>query len=269
MPEILRRSLAPINDETWKIIDQEAARVLKANLSARHFVDLSGPHGWSFSSVNLGRLDIPKQNKGEDVPWGIREVLPLIEIRQPFNMEQSEVDYFSRGARDIDLTAIQDAAKKCAFFEETAIYKGFPKANIQGILEASSHLPFTLSGNTEECVKTLCETLEVFQELTIEGPFTLVLGSKPYSMLKQATLHGYPLQKAVQSLIGGEILWSPVLEGGVLVSTRGGDFELTVGKDFSIGYCYHDRSRIELYLTESFAFRVLEPNAIVVFEVQV
>ncbi|WP_437855915.1 encapsulin [Sorangium sp. So ce363] len=58
-------------------------------------------------------------------------------------------------------------------------------------------------------------------------------------------------------------MWAPALEGGVLLSTRGSDFELTVGEDLSIGYDRHDKDIIELFLTESFTFRVLEPAAAV------
>jgi len=54
-----------------------------------------------------------------------------------------------------------------------------------------------------------------------------------------------------------------VLDGGVLLSTRGGDFELTVGADCAIGYAGHDRDNVELYITASFTFRVLEPKAAV------
>jgi len=47
----------------------------------------------------------------------------------------------------------------------------------------------------------------------------------------------------------------------VLLSIRGGDYELTVGQDLSVGYASHDRTTVELYLTESFTFRVLEDKA--------
>jgi uncharacterized linocin/CFP29 family protein len=36
---------------------------------------------------------------------------------------------------------------------------------------------------------------------------------------------------------------------------------LTVGQDLSVGYAYHERHRVELYLAESFTFRILEPAA--------
>ena len=48
------------------------------------------------------------------------------------------------------------------------------------------------------------------------------------------------------------------LRGGALVSTRVGDYELTVGQDLSIGYTADDRTDVELFITETFTFRVLE-----------
>ena len=57
-------------------------------------------------------------------------------------------------------------------------------------------------------------------------------------------------------------MWAPALEeGAVLLSTRGGDFELTVGQDLSVGYAKHTDSEVELFITESFTFRVLENKA--------
>lgn len=53
------------------------------------------------------------------------------------------------------------------------------------------------------------------------------------------------------------------MDGAAVLSQRGGDFELTVGQDFSIGYLEHSASSVHLYLQESFTFRVLAPEAAV------
>ena len=45
-------------------------------------------------------------------------------------------------------------------------------------------------------------------------------------------------------------------DGALLVSTRGGDYELHLGQDLSIGYLSHDADSIELYLEESLTFLV-------------
>jgi len=51
------------------------------------------------------------------------------------------------------------------------------------------------------------------------------------------------------------------IDGAVLLSHRGGDFQLSVGQDLSIGYQGYVNGVAHLFLTESFTFRVLERSA--------
>jgi len=64
-------------------------------------------------------------------------------------------------------------------------------------------------------------------------------------------------------ILGGPIVWAPGMNGGVVVSLRGGDFLLDSGQDLSIGYESHDADSVQLYLEESFSFRVATPEAAV------
>ena len=75
-----------------------------------------------------------------------------------------------------------------------------------------------------------------------------------------ANKKGYRPQRIIRNLIDGDPRRSPAIEGGLLVSAAAGNFELTVGQDFSVGYASHDRDKVELYLAETFTFRVLEPK---------
>ena len=51
------------------------------------------------------------------------------------------------------------------------------------------------------------------------------------------------------------------MEGALLVSCRGGDYEFRLGQDLSIGYLSHDAERVELYFVESFTFAVYTTEA--------
>ena len=62
----------------------------------------------------------------------------------------------------------------------------------------------------------------------------------------------------------GEVLWAPGIQGAVLLSTRGGDYELHLGQDLSIGYLSHDAESIELYLQETLTFLPYTSEASVV-----
>jgi uncharacterized linocin/CFP29 family protein len=103
----------------------------------------------------------------------------------------------------------------------------------------------------------------VLRAAGVNGPYALALGIEAYDELNGDSEDGYPLRRRMQqSLPDVSLVWAPALLGGaVLLSTRGGDYELTVGQDLSIGYAVHDRTDVELYLTESFTFRVLEEKA--------
>ncbi|MFC2251744.1 encapsulin, partial [Labrys portucalensis] len=61
----------------------------------------------------------------------------------------------------------------------------------------------------------------------------------------------------------GPVIWAPAIEGGLVLTTRGGDFELTVGQDISIGYASHSATAVQLYFQESLTFRLLTAEAAV------
>jgi uncharacterized linocin/CFP29 family protein len=262
MTDLLKRTLAPLTEEAWREVDEAAVRVLTAQLSARTLVDVSGPHGWTYGAVNLGRLEIAKQAAG-GVPWGTRAALPLIELRAPIVLDQLEIDNISRGCKDTDLSALEETARKVALFEESAIYKGFPAGQIQGMIPASSHKPIKLPSNGEQYREAVAEGIKAMSLAGVSGPYSLVLGTDAHYALMQSGKGGYPPRRIVRDLLQGEIIWSPAVEGGVMLSARGGDFEMTLGQDLSLGYASHDRDKVELFMTESFTFRVLEPAAVV------
>jgi uncharacterized linocin/CFP29 family protein len=67
----------------------------------------------------------------------------------------------------------------------------------------------------------------------------------------------------VHKLLDGPAIWAPAIDGAVVLGTRPGFFELTVGQDLSIGYDSHDSERVRLYFLESLTFRTLLPEAAV------
>ena len=82
-------------------------------------------------------------------------------------------------------------------------------------------------------------------------------------MLETGEHGGYPLLDHLRKIIDGPLVWAPGVDGAVVVSLRGGDFLFDSGQDLSIGYDSHDAEAVELYLEESFSFRVATPEAAV------
>ena len=264
--DLLKRSHAPILAEAWTVIDDEASRVLKLNLAGRKLVDFKGPHGWNLASISTGRLEMLAQEPVEGVSAGIRKVQPLIELRTPIILDLMELDSVARGAENPDLGPVVAAAEKIARAEDLAIFGGNKAAGIVGIVEASTHPRITV-GDPTQFPRAVLEAKEALRQAGVNGPYALALGPRAYEELFAATVDGYPIAKRISgSIITGPIVRAPALDGAVVLSIRGGDYELTVGQDLSVGYAYHDKHQVELYLTESFTFRVLEPAAAVRLE---
>lgn len=261
--DLLKRKLAPILPDAWTAIDDEARRVLELNLAGRKVVDFCGPHGWKFAAVSTGRMALLADQPIKDVSVGVRTVQPLIEVRTPMVLDIMELDTVARGAVNPDLDPIVQAAERIARLEDQAIFHGYAAGGIVGIIEASPHPPVKVS-SVADWPRAVVQAKEVLRAAGVGGPYALVLGPRAYDELSAASEDGYPLRKRIErSLIDGPFVWAPALTGAVLLSTRGGDFELTVGQDLSVGYAYHEKHQVELYLTESFTFRVLEPKAAV------
>jgi uncharacterized linocin/CFP29 family protein len=261
--DLLKRDRAPITSDALAAVDAEAARVLKLNLAGRRLVDFKGPYGWQLAAVNTGRLD-PCAGGGPDVQLGIRRAQPLVEVRVPMKISLAELDAVARGATDPDLAAVVAAAEKAAHAEDSAIFNGLAAAGIKGIIPASPHAPHKLPADVRELPGAILAARETLRQAGVSGPYALALAAPIYAQVLAAAEDGYPLAKRLtQQVLDGPLVRAPAIEGGVLLSLRGGDYELHVGQDLSVGYATHDRQSVELYLTESFTFRTLEPAAAV------
>ena len=88
----------------------------------------------------------------------------------------------------------------------------------------------------------------------VDGPYCVLLSADVYTQVSETTEHGYPIREHLNRLIDGEIIWAPAIDGAFVLSTRGGDFDLQLGTDVSIGYLSHDADTVQLYLQETLTF---------------
>src|SRR5271154_4892835 len=106
----LLRALAPISDEAWQLLDEEARQRLGPALAARRIVDFRGPHGWEYSATNLGRTTRLDSVPIDGVSARQRRVQPLVELRADFDLSRDELRDADRGADDLDLAPLDEAA---------------------------------------------------------------------------------------------------------------------------------------------------------------
>ncbi|MDO3378999.1 family 1 encapsulin nanocompartment shell protein [Geoalkalibacter halelectricus] len=265
--DLLRRELAPITPKAWAEIDAMAREALVATLSARKFVDVDGPHGIDHPCVNLGRLEVPPGQKVEAVRFGVHQVLPLVEGRVSFVLKQWELDNIDRGAKDFQLDALVEAARKIAAFEEQAVFKGFEAGCIKGLHSEVAAPLVPLELDMDAFVDAVSEGQARLLREGVEGPANLVVNPEVWKFLARSTPGG-TLRSLLEKQLTGAVIYSDAVQGALLAAARGGDFELTIGQDFAIGYHHHTAEEIHLFITESFTFRVITPEALVGFEVK-
>jgi uncharacterized linocin/CFP29 family protein len=258
----LHRELAPISDAGWDVIDDEAKSRLPTYLAARKLVDFGGPHGWAHSSTNLGRI---KEIAGpsEGVAAAQRKVLPLVELRTEFKVSRIELDDVDRGTSSPDLAELDEALRQIALGENALVFHGYEAAGIEGITESTSHDPITV-GAIAQAPEAVARAVNALSEDGIDGPYGLAICPDMYTTIVETTEYGGELLKDhLRKILCGPLVWAPGVEGGVVLSLRGGDFKIESGQDLSIGYLDHDADVVRLYLEESLNFRVLEPDAAV------
>ncbi len=261
--DILRQSMAPVSDEAWAEISEQAKLLFGQALTARRFVDVGEPKGWDYGAVTLGKTEklTSKKNGPES---RIHQIQPLIEVKMPFRLSVEELDGISRGSVDADLGPMEDAVEEMAQFEENSIYYGLNKANIEGLKKGTAHKVQAIPKRSDKILAALSSGVTMMKNASVEGPYTAVMNTALWQNVL-AEHKGYPLRRQIEETLGGEIIATPHVKEMFLVSERGEDFILTLGVDLSIGYESHDSGKVKLFFVESFTFRVVEPAAVVVY----
>jgi uncharacterized linocin/CFP29 family protein len=265
----LMRDLAPISDEAWALIDEEARRSLKHFLAARRLVDFSGPLGWTASSVDLGRVDRLDAGPVPGVAAAHRRVLPLVELRTPFSLRRTELDDAERGATDLDLDPVIDASRAAALAEDHAIFNGYSSGSIAGIAASSPHPPIAITDDYSTYPTDVAKAVELLRSADIGGPYAIAMGTRCYTGVIETTEHGgYPVFEHLRQILGGSVVWAPAVDGAVVLSERGGDYALTVGEDFAVGFQSADEQTASFYIQESLTFRINTADAAVALTYQ-
>src|SRR5215470_4713701 len=252
----LHRELAPISDAAWAQIEEETSRTLKRYLAGRRVADVRGPSGTAFSAVGTGHLR-KIDALGEGMVVHQREAKALVELRVPFELQRQMIDDVERGANDSDWQPAKDAARKLAFAEDRAIFDGYDAGGIVGVRQGTSNPQKSLPADVRQYPEAIAQALSQLRLVGVNGPYAILLGAEAYTELAETSDYGHPVLEHVKRLVEGKIIWAPAIDGAFVVTTRGGDLDLHIGQDASIGYLSHTDTHVRLYLQETFTFLYL------------
>jgi uncharacterized linocin/CFP29 family protein len=258
----LHRELAPVSAAAWSSIEDEARRTFTLHLAGRRVAAVSGGGETVLSAVGTGHLsDI--ESPGPGVLAWIRTAQPMTELKVPLSLSRQAIDDVERGAKDPDWQPVKDAARTMAFAEDRAVFEGYPAARIVGIREASSNPALAVPADARQYPDVVSQALTSLRLAGVGGPYALVLSAPAYTAVSETSDHGYPVRDHLARLVDGPIIWAPAIDGAFVMTTRGGDFELFLGQDLSIGYASHDADSVHLYFIEAFSFLAYTAEAAV------
>ena len=186
-----------------------------------------------------------------------------MELRFPFELDRQAIDDVERGANDSDWQPAKDAARQIAFAEDSAIFEGYTAAGIVGIRQGTSNPKMPLPADVRQYPDAIAQALSQLRLVGVNGPYAVLLGAEAYTALAETSDQGYPVLEHVKRLVDDKIIWAPAIDGAFVLTTRGGDFELHIGQDVSIGYLSHTDDAVRLYLQETFTFLLLTSEAAV------
>ena len=225
-------------------------------------VDLRGPGGVGLSAVGTGHLKTIAE-PADGILSRQRDVKALVEFRVPFELDRQQIDDVERGANDSDWQPAKDAAQKIAYAEDRAIFEGYAAAGIIGVRQGTSNPIMTLPADVREYPDAIAQALSQLRLVGVNGPYSALFGADAYTALSEASDSGYPVLEHVKKLVKDHIVWAPAIAGAFVLTTRGGDFDLHIGQDVSIGYLNHTDSVVRLYLQETLTFLLLTTEAAV------
>jgi uncharacterized linocin/CFP29 family protein len=251
----LHRELAPVSDAAWASIQDEARRTFTLHLAGRRVADVGGPGESVVSAVGTGHLAGVAPPHDGVIAWQ-RTVQPITEWRVPFVLDRQAIDDVERGAKDPDWQPVKDAARAMALAEDRAIFEGYQAGGITGIRAGSSNQALALPAETTRYPDVVSQGLATLRLAGVGGPYALVLSADAYTAVSETSDHGYPVRDHLTTLIDGQLVWAPAIEGAFLLSARGGDYELFLAQDLSIGYQSHNDQSVHLYFIEALTFMV-------------
>jgi uncharacterized linocin/CFP29 family protein len=258
----LYRELAPISSAAWASIEEEARRTFTLHLAGRRIVDVQEPGEAVLAAVGTGHLSAAEA-PGAGVIAQLRTAQPVVELRVPFAVSRLAVDDVERGARDPDWQPVKDAARTMAFAEDRAVFEGYPAGDIIGVRVSSSSPALSLPEDARQYPDVVSKALESLRLAGVGGPYALALSASAYTAVSETADHGYPVREHLARVVDGPIIWAPAIDGAFVLSTRGGDFELCLAQDLSIGYQSHDTDTVHLYFQQALTFLVHTPEAAV------
>jgi len=252
----LGRADAPLQPETWELLDKTMIEVAKTHLSGRKILPYEGPFG-------LGLKFVPLSTEAKE-GVAISQPIPLVEIQKTFRLIKSDLAAYERDGVTLNTAPLIQASLECAKLEDQIIFQGW--SGIPGLLTVSGNQKAKLSSWEEvgDAAQDIIKAVTLLDEAGFPGPYALALAPQRYNLLFRRYSQGNQTElDHLKSIIGASIVKAPFLKkGGVLLASGIIYASLIVGQDMTIGFIGPDEEGLVFSVSETLVPLIRQPRSI-------
>ena len=144
------------------------------------------------------------------------------------------------------------------------VFDGYAAAGIQGVRQGSSNPALTLPSNVRGYPGAVAQAVSQLRLAGVNGPYAVLLGAEAYTAVSGEATRGI-LSFDIFSVLSMERSFGrPPSKVASCLRPVAVISSWTSGRTSPIGYLSHSKTIVELYLQETFTFRLLTTEAAVV-----
>jgi uncharacterized linocin/CFP29 family protein len=253
----LTREAAPIGDGLWELLDKTTLGVARSELAGRRLLEIDGPYGLGLKDVAL---------TDEEVADGIfvGATLPLTYIQRRFALYARDLAAFEQEPSSLDLMPLVAATLDVAHMEDELIFRGTSRT--AGLTNAKGTLSVSLSDWTGvgAAQGDFIAAINVLDAAGFHGPYAVALSPARYNLLlRRFETAAVSELDVVGSMATAGVFKASSLEDGGVILQAGKEFaHLVIGQDMSLGFNGPVEGKLEFYVAESLAARIVVPQAV-------
>ncbi len=238
-----------VSNEQYKQIQEQIVITARRTLVGRKVIGVAPPAGLGVQTFTYDKLtELADAGmafeffESQDAPAQTRTNVPVPILQRDFKLHERDVLSSHRYGTPLDTMAINSAAYKVAYLEDTLILKGSDAPDISGLYDGAGNSEttskdFATFGNATDKVEAAIALLTADN---IEPPYNMVLNVLQATQLK-ASISSTGVRELpiiIDLLGGGEVIQTnaQTVATGMLLAANGrerGMFEYRLAQDFT------------------------------------
>lgn len=257
MNTYLSREDAPIDAETWNLLDSTMVEAARTILAGRRILEIEGPYGLGLKAIPL--MDC----KGEEGTIA-SPVVPVNLVQKTFLMSKRDLAAYERDRLPLNLDGVATTAIACARLEDSLIFQG--AAGWPGLLttEDAAELKLSSWNTVGKAADEIIRGVTQLDNAGFHGPYTLALSPARYNLLFRRYPQGSTTElEHIREIVTSGVVKAPILaKGGVLIASGRQFISIVLGQDMTVGFIGPVGTELEFSISESLALMIRQAGAI-------